>query len=70
MSRRRVVIFTGPLFSGNRELLTGGMGREEGERVVLIFREEARRGSFLKNRSSIFQAIVQLFFFCNYKEKE
>lgn len=47
MSRRRVVIFTGALFSGNRELPTGRRGKRE--RVVLIFREEleARRGWFL-----------------------
>lgn len=46
VSRRRVVIFTGALFSGNRELPTGRRGRG---RMVLIFREEseARRGWFL-----------------------
>lgn len=60
MSRRRVVIFTGALFSGNRELPW-----EKGERgrMVLIFREEseARRGWFLGIALLSF-AIVFFFF--------
>lgn len=66
MSRRRVVIFTGALFSGNRELPW-----EKGERgrMVLIFREEseARRGWFL---GIALLSFAIFFFFCNCAEKE
>lgn len=66
MSRRRVVIFTGALFSGNRELPTGRRGeREDGFDFSRGIGSEER----LVPLESRFY-LSQWFFFCNCAEKE
>lgn len=70
VSRRRVVIFTGPLFSGNRELSIGGMGMGRGRGWFWFFERKQGEARFLRIVVLSFKQLFNCFFFCNYKEKE
>lgn len=67
VSRRRVVIFTGALFSGNRELPTGRRGRGGG--WFWFFERNRKRGEAGSSEIALL-SFAMVFFFCNCAEKE